>query len=370
MLIYILIIITLFILSYTKHVSKAERLLYVLLALFLCFGYMCGSDWRNYETEFYTSFSFRAVEPGYMFVSNWFNDRNIDFWFFHTLAKVLCWVLFLSTFKKMWPNKSLGFPLMLFMASFGFFLFIDCPFRNLISVAVFLSFIPFLEQKRYVLYVLGVLLASSFHLSAFFFIVIPFVNIFINRFSNRALVITYFSVFIALLLGIDQILINIVLAPFPFLQSKVLVYSDTDLMEGGGLFSIGLILRLICLWGMLHFRERLLSEGKELLFALCYIYLLLSLLAYSVPILFRIPLFLSPFFVLMVSEVVDYLGVNLRKYAKMFYLLVALTITIKTVSSVYYVPYTNIIPYWLKGKTLDYNRRSEYNIFNSPFSKN
>ena len=369
MFIYISVIIILFILSYTKRVTKVERLLYVLLAVFLCFGYMCGSDWRNYESEFYSGFIYRAVEPGYMFVSNWLNDRGIDFWYFHTFTKVFCWILFLYTFKKMWPSKSLGFPLMLFMASFGFFLFIDCPFRNLISVAIFLFFIPYLEQKRKIIYILGVLLASSFHLSAFFFLVVPFIIGFIDRCSNRALVVIYFSVFVTLLLGIDQILINIVLAPVPFLQSKILAYSDTDLVQGGGLFSMGLILRLICLWGMLHFRERLYAEGKQLLFALCYIYLLLSLLSYSVPILFRIPLFLSPFFVLMVSEIVDHLGVKMRRYAKLFYLLVALTITTKTSSSVFYVPYTNIIPYWIKDKPIDYNQRSEHNIFSSPYSR-
>lgn len=365
MFIYLFSIIVLFITSYTRYNPKTEKVLFVLLAIFLCFGYMCGSDWRNYESEFYSNFSHRAVEPGYMFISNLLVNNGVGFWVFHTITKVLCWCSFLHIFKLLWPERNLGFPLMLFMASFGFFLFIDCPFRNLISVAIFLLFIPCLEKKKYLLYIIGVLLASSFHLSAFCFVVLPFLNI--NKFSNKILLLLYFTVFIVLLSGLDQVLVNFVLSPFPFLHSKVLAYEDSELIQGG-VISIGLILRLICLFGMLYFRDRLYAEGKHFIFSMCYIYLILSLFSYSMPILFRVPLFLSPFFVLMEAEIINYfLNDRTRTVLKFFYLMVALTITIRTASSVYLVPYTNVIPYWIKGRYPSYVQRSNYNFEHSPY---
>lgn len=365
MFIYLLSIIILFVISYTSYNPKTEKKLFVVLAIFLCFGYMCGSDWRVYESEYYSHFSHRAVEPGYMLVSNFLSNSGVDFWVFHTSVKVLCWCSFIYAFKKEWPNRNLGLPMMLFIASFGLFLFVNCPFRNLISISIFLLFVPCLEKKKYLLYVLGVLLASSFHLSAFCFIVLPLINV--NKFSSKILALFYFLILGVLLLKLDQVLINYILSPFPFLASKIMSYEDSELVQGS-VISIGLILRLICLWGMLYFRTKLYEEGKQFMFGLCYIYLILSLFSYSMPILFRVPLFLSPFFVLMESEIVyHFLNKRTRTVLRLFYLMVALTITIKTVASVYFVPYTNVIPYWIKGKSPSYMQRSDYNFEHSPY---
>ena len=72
--IYLLVIIWLFVLSYRiKAKFKFPIFSLFLLMVFLCFGYMTGSDWRNYETEYYSEFSVRLVEPGYMLLSNLFS---------------------------------------------------------------------------------------------------------------------------------------------------------------------------------------------------------------------------------------------------------------------------------------------------------
>jgi hypothetical protein len=53
---------------------------------------------------------------------------------------------------------------------------------------------------------------------------------------------------------------------------------------------------------------------------------------------------------------------------KVFYLLVAFLITIKTITErPYYVPYTNITPYAIEGTELDYDYRSNYNFKHSPY---
>ena len=91
MFVYLLLIVVLFITSYTRYNPQTEKLLFVFFAIFLCFGYMTGSDWRVYESEYYSNFLHRAVEPGYMFVSNFLANNGVDFWIFHTFTKVLCW---------------------------------------------------------------------------------------------------------------------------------------------------------------------------------------------------------------------------------------------------------------------------------------
>lgn len=70
----------------------------VVLALFLCFGYMCGSDWRTYEL-FYNDIDFNHLfdnnhtEPGYyIYMLSW-KVLGVSFWPYFIITKLFIFVI-------------------------------------------------------------------------------------------------------------------------------------------------------------------------------------------------------------------------------------------------------------------------------------
>ena len=69
------------------HVKTEEKLLLIVLGIFLCTGYMTGSDWRGYELDYYDVNSIEDClsKPGefvFYIVCMILNKLGIDFWFF------------------------------------------------------------------------------------------------------------------------------------------------------------------------------------------------------------------------------------------------------------------------------------------------
>ena len=387
MYIYLFIIVLLFALSFSRVPRQVSLGVCFLLMIFLCFGYMTGSDWRAYESEYYDEFSVRMVEPGYMLLSNLFSRAGVNFWVFHTLFKCLFFIVFLQFFNA-YVNKRKGnrpvpvIPkgaarifvrphsrfycgLMLWVASFGFYMLINCPFRNVISCMFLFPAFNFLFQKRYVWYYVLVLLAITFHYSAVLMLLLPLVKV--DKLSNKVLVITYFAVLVVMAVGGA----DLVLAQFskflpPILQERVFFYEES---ARGSIFSIGLIPRLLCLWGILQYRTKIIRRytyGKEVI-SFCYFYLIISLVYYVFPMLFRCALYLAPFYILGIAYTVDSMKLSLKIPAKIVWFIFALGITFTTVRASTFVPYTNILYHYVTGKMYDYDFRDKYNPRVSPY---
>lgn len=99
MFLYLLSYISCFVLGISKqrYNKVISFTLLVFLAVFLCFGYFCGSDWRNYELWYYRVdlerlFYNYFAEPGYYIYMLVFRFFDIDFWHFtiFTNAVVFC----------------------------------------------------------------------------------------------------------------------------------------------------------------------------------------------------------------------------------------------------------------------------------------
>lgn len=357
MAIYFFVIIILFLNSFLKKNIYVIVSIVFFLCLFLCFGYMCGSDWKNYEVEYYNHYSYRSVEWLFFNISNYLEERGVDFWTFHIFFKVVSYILIIRIL--MYYEKKIFFPLMLFVASFGFFLFINCPFRNLIAIAVFQIAIYFLNRGNYWGYYFIVFIAMGFHLStviALFFPILP-----VNKFSSKKLFWFYALSFI-ILLFVKRYFVNI-LSFFPdIIFFRINAYSDSNLIMGS-LFSPGILLRFFCLWGMLHFREQLIKmKAGKTCFHLTYLYLILHLISYAFPIMFRLAFILSPCFVIMIYRIcLSFQRYSNRMVIQCLFWMVSMLITYSTINSVFYVPYTNYIPYVIRGNFPSYQQRVMYN---------
>lgn len=374
MLVYFLIIVLLFALSWSRIPRQVSIGVLFLLMLFLCFGYMTGSDWRVYEDEYYGEFSIRMVEPGYMLLSNLFSRAGVNFWVFHILFKCLFFIVFIG-FVSTYVNKQaegklhynqLYCGLMLWVASFGFYMLIDCPFRNVISCMIMIPAFNCLFRKRYVGYYILVLLAISFHYSAIVMLLLPVINV--DNLSTKALLVIYFSVFAAMAIGGTELILSMVSRVLPpVLQDRILFYEEE--YAGASIFSVGLIPRLICLWGILKYRTRIVQQyafGNKVV-SYCYFYLILSLIYYVFPVLFRSALFLAPFYILGIIYALGSMKSSLKIPVTVAWFIVALGVTFSTVRSPYYVPYTNILFHCVTGDMHDYGYRDTYNLRMSPY---
>ena len=94
-----------FLLAFFKMPRSIENSALALVAFFLCFGYMTGSDWYMYEL-FYENIEMADLaeqdkESGYFIVQNFFSKLGVDFWVFHIGIKLLVFysiVFFIRSF--------------------------------------------------------------------------------------------------------------------------------------------------------------------------------------------------------------------------------------------------------------------------------
>ncbi len=366
MLIYVIPILALFFLSKYRISKQGTWRIIFLLMFFLCFGYMTGSDWRVYETDYNYGFTHRLVEPGYMFLSDLFSSSGINFWFFHILFKCISYICIVVLIYKLHNNKNIFFAFALWYASFGLFLCINCPFRNLIACGIgALAFIALINNNRILFYLLSIL-AMTFHLSAIILLVIPFCRF--DKINSKILISLYLILLIVLIMGGSNIIINLLFSYLPsFLVNRLEFYTDIN----GSVISFGLVPRMICLYLLIKYRNNITANHRygNAVFAYAYTSLVVSLIYYAFPMLFRSALFLSPFYV---TALAMGLQEMLKKYRHLLRLGIAcifLIIVITTVRSVYYVPYTNIVINAVMGKLYDYDYRDSYNFISSPYGR-
>ena len=328
---------------------------------------MSGSDWVSYEQVYNSGFLDKTVEVGYMAISNLLSNLGVDFWFFYIVIKTLAFVVFYRIIFKN-KNEDPYFSFMIFLASFGYFMFIDCPFRNLIAVSIFLLSIKYIISKDYLRYALVVILASTFHLTALIMLPIIFLEK-LSKVKSKNLLFIYLFLYLFLLLGGIDLLFNITETIFPYMYKRLIFYMDRS-VSVSALYSPGLLIRFFVFVLMLYYREMITERYKrgELIINLSYVYIILSLISYAFPLLFRLALYTSPFYVIVVGMIAGILKPFNKLVLKSTFLFLALTITHVTITSKDdYVPYSNIIPYVIKQKFPTYEERKVYNKINSPY---
>lgn len=332
--------------------------------IFLCLGYMTGSDWRTYEDEYYYGFKHRLVEPGYMYLSESLSALGINFLVFEMTAKCLSFLCVICLLNLLIPKSAFYFGLALWYASYGLFLYVNCPFRNMIACGfVALGFI-FLIKRKIVYYFVFVIVAISIHMSSIIMLIAPFLKF--DKIGTKKLVITYIVVFIVMGIGGDVFLKQLIGDFMPeFLYERMDFYMETST---GSVFSIGTIPRILCLYLIMNYRSRITNlEYGNTIFNLAYFYLLVSLIYYVFPMLFRSSLYIGPFYVAGIAISSSVAKYNKKTIINVFFV-IATTITFTTIRSYAYVPYTNIVYNCITNRFYDYNYRYNYNIRKSPYS--
>ncbi len=344
------------------------------LLLFICCGYMTGTDWRNYELSYYDS-SFHALfderfEIGYGFLQALCHFLSIDFWTFHIVIKAIVFLLLCRIVSYLEVNLLLFWAI--FLPEMGFFLFIDCPFRNLIAFGISCFAVPYLLERRTKDFMLVTAVAVLFHYSAL--ILIP-----LYYWVNLSLKSKYYLLLFVLVnlvaYRVDYILENIFATLFgssDFLRERLLVYALEDKFHANTI-NVGTIYRALFLGLFVCFRTKIENEIKygKILFAISMFFFIIYPFTISLKIFSRFSIYLLPIYLstlLMLLQVIR--SVSL-KYV-IFSILLGWTLlkTYTVVTDDYrYIPYTSYFQYWFQEKP-DYIYRSNYNIQRSPYGEN
>lgn len=344
-----------------------------LLLLFLCFGYMTGSDWRNYELS-YNSSKFSTLlderfEIGYAMLQAAGHFLSIDFWHFHIAIKVVCFILLSRMI--MYLNINILLFWALFLPEMGFFLFIDCPFRNLISLGIFSLALPALFNRQKKQYFFIITIAVLFHYSALLLYILYFIPKFRIRNGYYIIIFLIVNVFAY---KIDFIVGTILVGLFDasdFLRERLLLYALDENYQANAI-NIGTLYRTFFFVLFIIFRSKIeeKSEFSKILFRLSMFFFLLYPFTISLKIFSRFTIYLMPFYL---STVILLLETFKPVLKCTIFLILFFWTFVKTYSVVTedyrYIPYTNYFLYFFQEK-LDYNYRSTYNFLNSSYGDN
>ncbi|WP_017141080.1 EpsG family protein [Bacteroides eggerthii] len=190
MFIYYSSVLICFIATFFKD-KKIKLFILVGLMIFLCAGYMCGTDWRSYEFA-YNHSSLSTVnqeifEIGYSYLQAICHTLGINFWIFHIALKSIVFFS-LCYFVKVFKQNLFLF-WFLFLPDMGFYLFIDCPFRNLLAAGGFFLAINLFLKRKFIIFFFITILLAQVHSSAYFLIII---YLFSNLRAKNRYIILFF----------------------------------------------------------------------------------------------------------------------------------------------------------------------------------
>lgn len=372
MLVYFGLILICFILSLFKLSKPLENTALVLIAIFMCFGYMTGTDWYSYE-QFYTNELLTQkmsgkIEVGYFFIQNLSKQLGLDFWTFHIIVKLLVFFSLINFIRHF--NVNVFLFLALFIPEAGLYLFIDCPFRNLIAIGFSLLAFTKLFDNKTVLFFVYVVLALLFHLSAIVMILVFFVYK-----KDMRTIFVLISAFIIYTLAFNvDFLIKHVYIPLtkisPLIEERLDMYLTSSKFIANKV-NIGTFIRLFVLLILLLYKENIVSGDKKrsYIFNLAMLFLLIYPFGISMKILQRFLFYFIPFYVLNIIYLLKSFQIKTNKYLiGLFFVLLSFAQTYNTVTADFrYVPYTNYLEYYFKGNFPDKEYRYQYNRKHSPY---
>ena len=356
-----------------EHIKGRKNKFYIFLVVslfgFLCFGYMTGSDWRGYE-ELYLTQSFLRIEStgeiGFIYAAQFFSRFIPDFWLFNGLMKCLylaTLIRFLMYFTtKPYVSIALGF------ANSLLFMLIDCPMRFMMAMTLVLFSIILLLKKRskfhIVISIVFLLLSVTLHTAMVIMVGFVLLAFFAPLFSKLHPVYVFLFFIGTILLASFSGIFDFLFDNFiPMLgEERFDAYTHK---EQSTLMTVNTIKYVVLLLILLANKKSILSckYGEYIYFYAC-LYFVFFPITYSIPTMFRLNIFFGYFadisFAYLLFE-----G-NRAKTRRQFENTIIIAMTLFMLCRNCYndyklTPYSNSIPYIIKGDHLPYSYRDSYN---------
>lgn len=357
--------------------NNALRIIIVaIIGIFICTGYMTGSDWRGYELSFYNNDIIREYqkEPGLYILMFLCRSIGIDFWPMWIVIKAICYCFTIVLLKR-YTKGNYAWPFFFFVGYFALFYYIDNPMRNLIAASIFLSFgVPCIENKDWKKYIIVVAISSLFHLSTLLvapaFLLSPKKSI-----SFKTALITIISlVAVVLLVGPSSLIssLNVSLWYFELYQDRLYNYTTQETASYG--ISLGLVFLIILFLYSLFLKEKngTSDESLPLMYNLAFYFIITIIVGSVLVILFRASMFLFLPYLVSVSTVFNNYRHKsiLSPFVKMgVFIFLFYVFTNALTKDFRYVPYSSYIEYAFAEKP-SFFERSKYNFENTPYDDN
>lgn len=339
----------------------------IYLCIFLCFGYMCGSDWRNYEV-IYNNINLAhlydgyLMEPGFYLLMLPFKYLNLNFWSFIITCKTLTYVVIYSFFRQFLSSYT-NLALMVFIPFWGYYLFIDNPLRNMLAISVFLLSFKYILQKKFYKYLVCCLISTSIHISGIITIAFYFI---INK---RISTVCYIIIAFLCIVFFNEQFVAKILYNIKDIQYVAWKIDGYNIGESGSHYSIKILVHLFFFFLLLKYRRHIEQQfvGSYILNS-ALLYVILYIIGCTVNIFYRFQLFLCiPYTIAIVYLINAFIG----NY-KICYIVFLFLLSVSALSSVRmlgykYVPYTNYLFYMFDDPPMSYWERSIYNLKHTPY---
>lgn len=352
--------------------------IFLLLSFLAGFSYRLGTDTISYMSEyqqyesslsaikFDTFFSIVDTDrmPLWKLVNIIFRIFHCEFWTFHLFHALIINSAVCYIFRK-YTNCSYWALLLYFVIPFTYFNFEIL--RESLAIAIFLYSVPYLLNKHYIKYYIGIILAFGFHISASVLFLVPFafiipknrfgVCLFLSLCMSILFFSQYFTQTLLLLLNVD------------LYAEKALGYFSSERYATSKL-SVSFLFNIFFYIGLpylLFIKFRKIQNNTSELFHLVALYTLIYAATLIVPIFYRINNYFVVFFLIYLSELANIgklnkmLSINMSNFISRFLLLLFLYIKFslywEPIASTSYPSYLRYYPYAsIFDKTTDIER--------------
>lgn len=363
--------------SLNKKVGRTKSLdiiLLVILCIFLCMGYMTGSDWRQYEpqynsltlTEFFSNNN--SLEFGYVFFQMIFKSIGFSFWYFFITTKILCFIISINVLRR-FSNVNYHWSLLMFFSIFALDAYIDNPMRNLIASVIFLFSFKFILNNNFFKYLIIIIVASTFHMSALFMIPLYLIRKININYKTIIIILCFLITIITVFQAYFREILLFWFWEFGgiFAERFNPVYLHEALnLKTGRTITIGFIVHYLVFVLILIKKKQIESkENGRLLFNFTFVYMIFYTIAFSIWILFRMRLYVFLPFCICAGFIPSLYHKWYFKLPAMSLIIILSFFTMNSLikGSYKYIPYTN----YLFEPNINFYKRSNYNFINSPY---
>lgn len=342
---------------------------YIILALllylyiFLCFGYMTGTDWRLYELKYYdssTALDLAQYEIGFYVFYDYLHQLISDFW----LAVGILKCIYLYSVYKITKELSTYWvvSLAILLSLSLMFMTINNPLRFMVA-NIFVNYALFLcVRGKYAYGCIVMMVAPLFHIMSIFsflYILAFKMRNYVSNIKTIFIVVIFLSIVILSLLigGVGEIVKQIGFVMSVLFESKDYVgYTDEN---ADAVISFGAICKIFLSMFLIINRKKIIKEKNGyLIFSFSILYIFLNQILILIPTGFRLVIPIAPFYAISFAIII-FKSKYLVRYSVSF---VFLYMTISMASRGYaYIPYSNSIPYILT-KHKSYDKRDSYNM--------
>lgn len=278
-----------------KKFSYGLEVAFIILTIFVAIRYNWGNDYSGYLESFKYVGSFSSfdpeilgTEPGWNFL--YYISQPIGFFGFIIILTVFEYFVIYRLIKKYVPVEWYWFSIFIFTFNTSYLLVTSSMMRQFLAMCIFIIAVDYIIKKRWIISILLILLASTFHTSAL--ILLPFAFFgYLNISLTKRKPYIWFGVYLLLYFLAVELLgdyFNLLLSVEQFERYEVYLNAE----KGGFGTGLGLIFNMI-MYFVLLLHQKYQSYNMKIIFILFAVSVFFYLFADIAPLTVRLGYYFS-----------------------------------------------------------------------------